>query len=144
MKRSLRSYIHVIIQFSAIFSILFTTRVFELSYCLVPVTAGLFLGVWSVWTMKHATLTIFPEPNFNIIIQHGPYKIIRHPMYTSLFLIVIPLVIFNFSFLRLGILMGFTLNQILKIMYEEKLILQKVPGYAAYKSVTWRIIPFLY
>jgi protein-S-isoprenylcysteine O-methyltransferase Ste14 len=145
MSNRFRSYLHVIIQFSCLFYLLFASH---FSYDILPsifVGLGVIIGVWSVWVMRKSVLTIFPDPSPNIsLIQKGPYKYIRHPMYTALFIFLITLVIDDFSWLHLVLFLLFGFNLIYKLKFEEELLLQKIPEYADYKTKSWRLIPLFY
>ena len=77
------------------------------------------------------------------IIQTGPYKWIRHPMYTSGFLYVIGagLLSGNIGVLLLP-LVGFSLLVFVRVPDEEKMLAQ-LPDYEEYKNKTGRFFPKL-
>ena len=142
MQYQLRSYLHVLIQFSCLFYLILSSNWVNSVLLQALILFGILIGFWSAWVMRKSVLTIFPDPDPNIIlIVKGPYRIIRHPMYTSLFLVLIPLVFNPFSYLRLAVFLAFTINQILKLLFEESLLLKVVPGYKVYMKSTWRLIP---
>lgn len=140
-----RSYLHVIIQFTSIFFVFFTGPVLFISPLSFPIIAGIILGIWSIFVMRNSVLSVMPDPQADIkLITRGPYKLIRHPMYSALFLVLIPLVINYTTKERIIVIVLFTINQILKLLYEEKLIIKKLPDYYNYMQKTWRLIPYLY
>jgi protein-S-isoprenylcysteine O-methyltransferase Ste14 len=145
MKKSLRSYIHVFIQFVTLIYLSFSGSFLGHPFWIFVEVFGVIIGVWSVWLMNRSVLSVYPEPNEGIkLIQSGPYKIIRHPMYASLFLVFVPMVIANASTINLIVLLVFTINQILKLLYEEQLLRKTTKGYSQYMQSTWRIIPFIF
>ncbi len=80
------------------------------------------------------------------LISHGPYRILRHPLYLGLFLLLIsvPLFFANWGMFILGTLaIGYVLNQRMKI---EEASMEKVLGktYQEWKSKRYRFIPFIY
>ena len=86
-----------------------------------------------------------PEPkSTSKLLKRGPYAIIRHPMYTSILLICLCLLIDQFSFLRLAVFLLLVVNQVIKLNYEESLLLQQFDDYKNYRKSTWKIIPFVY
>ena len=145
MKNGIRSFIHVFIQFASLAFLFFTGQKFHSNILIIPELLGIFLGSWSILVMRKSVLTIFPNPQIGfMLIEKGPYKFIRHPMYTALFLVVVPWVIGSYSNIRLVVLIIFIANQIVKLYYEEGLILRKHPEYFRYVSKTKRIIPFIF
>ncbi len=88
---------------------------------------------------------IFPQLLKNsLFITSGPYKIVRHPMYTSIIFITLIWIINEFSIIRLmaWLLLIFVLNG--KTLYEEKILQKEFPEYYEYQAKTKRLIPFLY
>lgn len=65
----------------------------------------------------------------------GPYKFIRHPMYTSLLILGAVWIINDFSVLRLIIYLSLFLDLLFKLDYEEKLLTEKFSEYSEYKSI---------
>ena len=107
--------------------------------------SGLFLGIWAVLAMRIGHFNIAPEPlTWSKMTSRGPYRIIRHPMYLALLLTTFPLIISDFSSLRLAIWFILLVNLILKMGYEEGLLQKKFPDYARYRTYTARLIPGIY
>ncbi|MEQ8909856.1 MAG: methyltransferase [Vicingaceae bacterium] len=104
---------------------------------------GLLLGVYAVYSMSRAKLSILPElKEESKLITHGPYRKIRHPMYTALLLYFFPYLQVSTSLLLVYLLLLITL--ILKLNYEEKLLRKTFPIYLDYSKKTYRLIPWLY
>ncbi len=110
------------------------------------VIAGIAIGAWALLSMRRgSTFRILPEPdtNANLVID-GPYAFIRHPMYTALILCTFGLFL-NYPVISHFIawsLLFVTLN--IKLIYEEKLLLQIFPNYTKYQAVTYKLFPFVY
>ncbi|WP_220197840.1 methyltransferase family protein [Ktedonospora formicarum] len=80
------------------------------------------------------------------LIQHGPYRYLRHPSYTGILL-----VIFGFGLMTTNILsaIALTLGMLGGLLYRmqvEEKALQQTFGetYHEYKSRTWKLLPFLF
>lgn len=106
---------------------------------------GLFLLFAAIIYMPAKNYSVHPNPTkFGQLVARGPYRYIRHPMYTSVILICLGLVINHFDLLRYFILLVLILTLITKLNFEEKLLKSKYPEYDSYKMNTKKLIPFLW
>jgi protein-S-isoprenylcysteine O-methyltransferase Ste14 len=80
------------------------------------------------------------------IIKTGPYKIVRHPMYTGglIFILFTPLALGSYwALIPFSIIT--VLPLILRIINEEKLLTANLPEYSEYcKKTKYRLIPFVW
>jgi protein-S-isoprenylcysteine O-methyltransferase Ste14 len=118
--------------------------VFDLG--IIVQVAAILLALWSIKSVGDNNWSVYPTPNDNSTISSkGPYLFVRHPMYTSLLVFFIPMVIRAtdwFSWTIYGIL---TITLVCKIVYEEKLLVKKHPDYQDYKNLTKkRLLPYIY
>ncbi len=145
-KTSWQSLIFVFIQFFCLFFIGLTGPLFPDSTLLLGIELlGLGLGFWAVTAMRVGNFNIAPEPlKWSKFVARGPYQLIRHPMYLALLVTTIPLIIAGFSFVRLGIWIMLLVNLILKMGYEEKMLLVRFSDYESYIERTARILPGIY
>lgn len=80
------------------------------------------------------------------VIDTGPYKMVRHPMYTGslLFFLFTPLALGSW-WLLIPFLTGIPLALVLRIINEEKYLVENLPGYKAYcRKVRFRMIPYIW
>ncbi len=105
---------------------------------------GLGLGGWAFATMPLRTLNAFPDVRAGAsLVTEGPYRYVRHPMYTALLLLTLGLVLGHASPLRLIVWLVLALNLWVKLTYEETLLARRFADYPAYQAGTKRLIPFL-
>ena len=143
---SKKSLVLVIIQFSSFAFFGLIGGLFAKGVFLAIQILGLAIGLWGVLVMKLGNFNIQPEVKQNaVFISKGPYKIIRNPMYTGLLIFFGISVGYNFSFLRLGVLLALASSLLLKIFMEEQFLVDKFKTeYLNYKKETYRLIPYIY
>lgn len=106
--------------------------------------AGAALGAWAVACNRPGNFNIRPEPRVGgQLIVRGPYRWIRHPMYTAVIAVAAACAIV------IGALPGWfavaALGAVLaaKAHVEERALLVAHPGYGAYRARTKRFVPWL-
>ena len=140
------SVILVIVQVATTAALCITAPpICEKPVLLVVQSISLALLVWTWFYLVPGKFHILPETirGARLVIS-GPYRFIRHPMYLSLLLYLVPLLINFFSWLRLAILLVFVTNMIIKIYFEERHLKSKFPEYAEYARRTYRVLPYIY
>ena len=76
------------------------------------------------------------------VISTGPYAVVRHPMYSGTFLMNIFMPIALGSWWGTPFAVGLLMMGILRILDEERLLRQSLPGYEEYcRKVRYRLIP---
>lgn len=113
-----------------------------LSFVFVALGYGLFVCVLQTNAYASRTVTIQEHQK---LIDFGPYRVVRHPMYTA------SVLIFVLSPLALGSWFGFIIMLFYpvllkaRIQNEEDVLTAGLEGYAEYqKKVKWRLIPYLW
>jgi protein-S-isoprenylcysteine O-methyltransferase Ste14 len=107
--------------------------------------AGVALGAWAISIMKPRHLSPLPRPHHNArLVMRGPYRWIRHPMYTAVLLTTGALVVDQPKPTRLAVWLVLLADLLLKLRYEEALLARRFPEYAAYRKRTKQLIPFVY
>lgn len=106
---------------------------------------GIFLGVYAIFVMKIGNFNISSQPKKSgKLVTSGPYNFIRHPMYTAQLIAVLPLIIDDFSYLRLAAILSLLIALLLKVNYEEQSLKLKFEQYQSYSDRTKKLIPFIY
>jgi protein-S-isoprenylcysteine O-methyltransferase Ste14 len=136
----------VTIQFSCIILLAIVTNWLTLpywSYILLLLSGA--LAMWAMAAMKFGNFNVVPTPVENgVLVTRGPYKVIRHPMYSSIFLFAIALLTGQFDYFKLAISLILVAGLIVKMIYEEKLLCDHYPGYKSYMQKTKRVIPLVW
>jgi protein-S-isoprenylcysteine O-methyltransferase Ste14 len=142
---SIKSAVFVVIQFVCLIVIFLNVSIVPHNiYLILGIALFLFLGIWAIFIMKF-NFNVAPDLVSNAkLVKEGPYKFIRHPMYTSVLGITICYILNDFSPLRILIFVILLINFILKLNYEENILIAKFSEYSDYKKSTKRLIPFIY
>ena len=141
-----RSYVYVGIQFVCL-ALLITTGPWIAASMefLVLEMLGIFFGFWALLTMKLRNLSVLPEIKPNSFLQTGgPYRWVRHPMYSALLLVMLVLVLEEFTYWRGLVWLILSLDLFLKLQYEEELLVNKFFEYRVYQSKTSKLIPWIW
>ncbi len=114
-----------------------TARAVGLALCSI----GILLLFSALLTIRRA-VQVEPSPRHDAqLVTRGVYGYLRHPIYTSILALVPGL------FLRkptLGVAAGgvaVVVFLLIKVRFEEALLLSRYPGYAAYRRRTWGVVP---
>jgi len=139
-------YVLVTGQFGGILLLATTTRFALLPFAsYVIALLGFALGGYAIIIMKLGNFHVLPSPvKRSQLVIRGPYRYIRHPMYTSVIIIAAAMISGDFSMIKSGIGLLLALCLVIKLEYEEILLLKRFPEYEAYRKTTKRLIPFLW
>lgn len=110
----------------------------------VFVLLGYLIVFFAMRENKYASRIIEVEKGQKVI-STGPYTIVRHPMYTG----VVPMFLFTpialGSFWALIPFLLFPILLVFRILNEEKVLLEELPGYKEYcQKIHYRLIPLIW
>jgi|SRR5579871_1074088 len=106
---------------------------------------GLLGAIWSRRTLagNWSSEVVFKEQHE--LIEQGPYRFVRHPIYTSILLMALGAALVMGRLASLGGLLFLFAGFWMKLRLEEALLLRHFPTqYAAYKSRVKALIPFVF
>jgi protein-S-isoprenylcysteine O-methyltransferase Ste14 len=90
-------------------------------------------------------VNISPEPNgSNKLVQTGIYAYIRHPIYTGVMLAALGTALVHGHILALLIALALCAFFAYKSTFEDQLLMQVYPEYAAYRQRVGRFLPRLF
>ncbi|MBW7884665.1 MAG: isoprenylcysteine carboxylmethyltransferase family protein [Caldilineaceae bacterium] len=142
----IKSYSLVAIQFACLLAIALTGPIIARApWFLVGELAALGLAAWAVLTVRLRNINVTPDVRAGSrLVREGPYHFIRHPMYASILLGALMLVVDAPSWWRWLIWLVLVLDLVIKLDYEERLLAAHFPAYVAYQETSKRLIPFVY
>ncbi len=112
--------------------------------------AALGLGVIMLAILQHyginrSLVNVSPEPNQrNQLVQTGIYGLVRHPIYSGVILAAVGTALVHGHIIPLLIALAFIAFFTYKSTFEESLLMQAYPDYAAYRQRTGRFLPRLF
>jgi protein-S-isoprenylcysteine O-methyltransferase Ste14 len=74
----------------------------------------------------------------------GPYRYIRHPIYTAACLIAWPAPLAYRSPLGIALAALLTVGAVIRMLFEERMVTERYPEYRDYAARTRRMVPFLF
>ena len=111
---------------------------------IVPQLGALLLMIWARITFGWRSFHAAANPTQRGLVTTGPYRLIRHPIYTAVCLFTVPGVIAHWSWR--SVLLGGVILACAgwRMVLEEKLLRARYPEYQQYAQATRRMIPFLF
>ncbi len=101
------------------------------------------LSIWARRSFQSNQFSIHAEPAEGKLISKGPYKFIRHPMYTAALLLIWVSIFGHLTTLTFFI--GFIVTGVtaVRILTEEKYLRKHFTDYGEYMLHTKRLIPYI-
>ncbi|WP_338831746.1 methyltransferase family protein [Bradyrhizobium sp. 27S5] len=95
-------------------------------------------------TIRHLGKSFSLVPQARSVVQTGPYRWIKHPLYLAEEIAVFGVVLKSFSSVTLALFVLHIGVQVCRIHYEEDLLRRSFPEYASYEASRWRLIPYVW
>jgi protein-S-isoprenylcysteine O-methyltransferase Ste14 len=103
------------------------------------------VGLWALQANRPGNFNIQPLPRTDgVLVRHGPYRWIRHPMYSSVLLFAAACAWAHGSVLAWSAAAALLAVLLAKATLEERWMGEQHPAYAAYRAGTTRFIPWLW
>jgi len=106
---------------------------------------GILFGFWTISYNRLGNFNIRPELKEGCeLITTGPYRFVRHPMYTSVLLITLAMAVATPIYMQWSSFVLLVLVLALKSIREERLWCEGSEVYKEYMQGTKRFIPFIF
>ncbi len=103
--------------------------------------SGMIISLYSVCALGR-NLSIIPQARS--LVQNGPYKIIRHPVYLGELIAILGIVLARFSFSAAAVFCLLAAAQVYRALQEERVLAVTFPEYASYSIKRARFIPGIF
>jgi protein-S-isoprenylcysteine O-methyltransferase Ste14 len=108
-------------------------------------TACVLIGmIMTLVTIRHLGRSFSLVPQARSVVQTGPYRWIKHPLYFAEGIAILGVVL---QYLTPVTVIVFVLHigvQVCRILYEEDLLRRNCPEYSSYEVSRWRLIPYVW
>lgn len=115
------------------------------TWWLVLCLAGTLLGLWALNHNRVGNFRVYPEPRPDTeLVTTGPYRLVRHPMYTALIVMMLGIAGYNGHVVNAAGLVLAAVAVTAKASREERFLAARFPDYEDYAANTSRFIPHVY
>lgn len=111
---------------------------------IVMQVAALALMVWARLAFGRRSFHATASPTQGGIVRTGPYRWLRHPIYTAAVLFGWACWLGHPSWFSAGMAGLMTAGAVLRMFAEESLLAVRYPDYADYARQTKRMVPFVF
>lgn len=102
------------------------------------------LMVWARVTFGRRSFHASADPTAGGLVMTGPYRYIRHPIYTAACLFGWGAVVAHWSELSAALGVLLIAGAIIRILCEERLLVSSYPEYISYRKTTKRMLPYVF
>lgn len=92
----------------------------------------------------HDQFKATPDPGPGQLVRRGPYRLIRHPMYASVLLLIWVSVLAHLSVVSVSVGIVVSAAVYVRIETEERLLRAHFADYDEYSRTTKRLVPFVF
>jgi isoprenylcysteine carboxyl methyltransferase (ICMT) family protein YpbQ len=110
----------------------------------ILVAAGLGLAVWARRHLGRNWSAQVQVKEDHALIRTGPYRRVRHPIYTGILLAFLGMAVAIGEWRGLVALLFATVSFAMKAKVEERRMLDTFPEYAGYRQESSALVPFVY
>ncbi|MGY4286192.1 protein-S-isoprenylcysteine O-methyltransferase Ste14 [Bradyrhizobium sp. LM2.7] len=108
-------------------------------------TACVLIGmIMMLVTIRHLGRAFSLVPQARSVVQTGPYRWIKHPLYLSEEIAIVGVVLLHLTPVTVILLILHVGVQVCRILYEEDLLRRNFPEYSSYEASRWRLIPYVW
>ena len=102
------------------------------------------LMIWARLAFGRRSFHAAANPTAGGLVTTGPYRFIRHPIYTAVCLFVWPGILAHWS--PVNVLLGALLSAgaVGRMLCEERMIIEVYPEYRDYARATKRMVPYIF
>jgi len=125
--------------------LIFTRTLLSASPVVVGVqAAAVALMVWARVTFGRRSFHAAADPTDGGLVTTGPYRVIRHPIYTAVCLFCWAGVLAHASVSAVALGCLLVVGALMRMVPEEHLLIRQYPAYRDYARITKRMVPYVF
>jgi protein-S-isoprenylcysteine O-methyltransferase Ste14 len=130
---------------AGIFGLYYTGALFSPSPIVIAIQlAGVLLMIWARITFGRRSFHAAANPTAGGLVRTGPYRYLRHPIYTAVFFFAWPGALAQRSVAAIAFAALISAGAIVRMLCEEYLLVRQYPDYVEYAKTTSRMIPYVF
>jgi protein-S-isoprenylcysteine O-methyltransferase Ste14 len=102
------------------------------------------LMIWARLTFGGRSFHASADPTAGGLVTTGPYRYIRHPIYTAACLLGWGGIVVHWSWLSVALGVALFGGGLVRMLCEERLLREAYPDYSRYSRVTKRMLPYVF
>ncbi len=139
------SLVGFLLMVSALVGLVFMHALFSRSPVVVAIqVAAVALMAWARLTCGRRSFHPAAEATGDGLVTTGPYRFIRHPIYTAACVFCWAGVLANLALMPFAAGVLLLMGVVIRVFAEERLLIDRYPGYRNYAKGTKRMLPYLF
>jgi len=139
------SAVGLLLMVGALLGLVATRSLFSPAPLVIAVqVAAAALMVWARITFGRRSFHATADPTAGGLVTSGPYRFIRHPIYTAICLFAFAGALDHLSLVSAGLSLLLLLGALIRMVAEEQLLVRRYPEYAQYAAKTKKMVPFVF
>ncbi len=135
----------LLVVIAAIVALGATGNLFAPSPIVIALQVGaIALSVWARRSFQKGAFRVTATPAASSLMRKGPYRVIRHPMYTAVLLLIWTAVVSHLSVLTLAIGVLASVIVVARVVVEERILRARYPDFDDYARRTKALVPYLF
>jgi protein-S-isoprenylcysteine O-methyltransferase Ste14 len=98
-------------------------------------------SAWAVWSLCTLGRNLSILAQAREVVEHGPYRWVRHPLYTGEIVASLGLAVAAGTTAAFGVWIVLVALQVYRARSEEQVLIGALPTYAAYRTRTAALLP---